>query len=1030
MVITMGAREVEFRILGPFEVVMDGRAVRLSGQRARAVLAMLVVHHEQMITIDRLAEVWGADPPSTVRNQVMTAITTVRRALREAGAEPQLIETVGSGYRLRGGLIDAQRAEQDIERARRATREGRPAEASDLLSRALAWWRGPVLADLELPEVEISVSRWEELRLVALEERAELELALGRHRNLVGELAAILAEQPLREHLRGLLMLALYRSGRRSDALEIYRTGRILLAEELGLDPGPELRQIEADILTEDPGLNVPPEQQARQAPAPAELPPDVMGFVGREHDLAALQRCAVPDSSTMATVTAVTGAAGVGKTALAVRFGHQMADEFPDGQLYIDLRGHSLHPPMAPLEALTRMLRSLGVPAEQIPGDEETAAGLYRSYLSGRRILVLLDNAHTAGQIRPLLPGAPGCLTLVTSRDTLAGLAASHGVRRLSLSMLDQAESLKLLGSVIGTERLAAEQRAAEEIVRLCARLPLALRVAAATLATHPHWSLADYGTALAARRLDVLQIDGDLAVRAAFNLSYARLPPPAQQLFRLLGLVPGPDVTAPAAAVLADIDVTHAERLLDRLADAHLLTEHQPRRYAFHDLLRQYAEELARQEDDLASRREAAERLGVWYLAKAAWAAEIAYPSITRLPAIEAVSRRPAAQAPDEHVDGSPDWRSVAVHWLQDERANLVATAVHAAERGPRHHAWLIADALRGHLFQHIDIADCVAVAEAALRAATAEGELSGLAAAQLCTGAAAQLRSDYGQARAAYAAAARYSERAGWPQGASAAHNNAAAACHDQGELQPAIDHLNVALQINRDIGNVYGETSALSNLGVIYLELGALGEAERHLRSAVALHRTLRDSPLSFSLNELATVRRLLGHFDEALALAAEALAHDRASGLPVPEAKSLATLAEIHRDAGRLGPALEHAITAYDLAESTHHVYALCNAANVLGTVRTLGGRYREAVNVHQRALELATEAGMRYMRVRALLGLARAHLGTGRRDLALSLADEALELARPTSYHLQEGIALAIVAEIGRVWEQRSAQSL
>ncbi|ACZ86586.1 AfsR/SARP family transcriptional regulator [Streptosporangium roseum] len=1028
MVITMGAREVEFRILGPFEVVVDGRAVRLSGQRARAVLAMLVVHHGQMFTIERLAAIWGADPPATVRNQVMIAMATVRRALREAGVEPQLIETMGSGYRLRGGLTDAQRAEQDIERARQAAREGRPAEASDLLSRALAWWRGPVLADLELPEAEASVSRWEELRLVALEERAELELTLGRHRDLTGELAALLAEQPLRERLRGMLMLALYRSGRRSDALEIYRTGRILLAEELGLDPGPELRRLEAAILADDPGLDIPPQQQARHTPAPAELPPDVMGFVGRERDLAALRRYAVPDSSTMAVVTAVTGAAGVGKTALALRFGHRTADEFPDGQLYIDLRGHSLRPPMAPLEALTRMLGSLGVPAEQIPGDEERAAGLYRSHLSGRRILVLLDNAHTADQVRPLLPGAPGCLTLVTSRDALAGLAASHGARRLSLGMLGHAESLRLLESVIGAERLAAERRTAEEIVRLCAHLPLALRVAAATLATHPHWSLAGYGTALAAGRLDMLQIDGDMAVRAAFSLSYARLPPPARRLFRLLGLVPGPDVTAPAAAALAGIDVTQAERLLDRLAAAHLLTEHQPHRHTFHDLLRQYAGELARQEDDSESRHEAAERLGAWYLARAAWAAEIAYPSITRLPALEAVVRQPAVQAPDEHAGRSPDGRGAAADWLRDERANLIAIAVHAAEHGPRHHAWLIADALRGHLFQHIDIADCVAVAEAALRAATAEGEPSGLATAQLCVGAAAQLRSDYGQARAAYAAAARYSEQAGWPQGVSAAHNNAASACHDQGELQPAVDHLDVALRINRDIGNVYGETNALSNLGTMHLELGALGEAERYLRHAVALHRTLRGSPLSSSLNELATVRRLLGHLDEALALATEALAHDRASGLPVPEVKSLATLAEIHRDAGRLGPALDHAIAAHDLAESTHHVYALCTAANVLGTVRTLGERYGEAADAHQRALELATEAGMRYMRVRALLGLARAHLGTGRRDLALSLADEALELARPTNYRLQEGAALAVVAEIGRAWEQRSAR--
>ncbi|MFC4119038.1 AfsR/SARP family transcriptional regulator [Nonomuraea zeae] len=994
----MGAREVEFSILGRLEATVDGRPVRLGGPRSQAVLAMLVVHHGQVLSIDRLGTAWGADPPVTVRNQVMIAVAALRRALREAGAEPEIIETVGSGYRLRGGLVDAHRAEALIEQARQAsgTREAL-GRASELLGAALALWRGPVLAELDPEPVRVAAGRWEELRLAALEERAEVELALGRHRDLVGELAALLAAHPLRERVRELLMLALYRSGRQSESLEVYREGRRLLAAELGLDPGPELRRLEAAILAGDPALDL---RDPPRGSGPAELPADVSGFVGRERELAELRHQAAQDGST----AAITGAAGMGKTALAVRLAHEVAAGFPDGQLYVDLRGHAPRPPMTPLEALTRMLSSLGVPAEQIPDEEEPAAALYRSRLSGRRMLVLLDDARTAAQVRPLLPGAPGCRVLITSRDALAGLAASHGVRRLSLGVLDQSEGLALLERVIGARRLSAEPEAAAEVVRLCAGLPLALRVAAATLATHPRWSLAEYGTALARKGLDLLQFDGDVAVRAAFGLSYAWLPDTARRMFRLLGLAPGPDITVPAAAALARLDVEEAERLLDALATAHLLDEHRPFRHTFHDLIRQYAKELAEQEDDPATRSRAVERLSDWYVAEATEAAELAHPSITRLP---------ATRPPSDRTD-----RDEAVAWLADERPNLVAALVHAAGHGPYRHAWLLADALRGHFFHHSAIADCVVAAEAAVRAATAEDDPLGLAAAHLCAGSAAQLRSGFAAARAAYTLAARHSERAGWPQGAAAAYNNAAAACHDQGELRQATGHLAAALRINREIGNAYGEANALSNLGTIHLELGALGEAEEHLESAVAIHRRLRDSPMSLTLNELATVHRVRGDLGTALPLATQALERDRTSGSRVPESKSLATLAEIHRDAGRLDLALDHALQADARAEEAHHLYAMCLAANVTGTVHTLQGDHGRAVHAHERALGLSMEADMRYLRVRALLGLARAHLGDGDPATALTCADQALALARQTGYRVLEGMALTTAAAI------------
>ncbi|WP_067144085.1 AfsR/SARP family transcriptional regulator [Microtetraspora malaysiensis] len=1014
----MGAEDVRFNILGRLEATVGDRPVRLGGPRARAVLAMLVVGHSQVISIDRLSTAWGQNPPATVRNQVMIAVAALRRELRRAGAESEIIRTEGAGYRLAGGLVDTHYAEQCIERGRQAAQAGRQAEAADLLSQALTRWRGPVLGDLELEEMAAFVGRWEELRLAVLEERAELDLALGRHRNVVGELSEVLAEHPLRERLRGLLMMALHGSGRRSDALEVYRAGRALLADELGLDPAPELRRLEAAILADAPDLE-PFHGRGEARQVPAELPADVTGFVGRERDLALLRRHAF--SAGTPSVTTVTGAAGAGKTALAVRFGHLVAEKFPDGQLYVDLRGHAPRPPTSPLEALVRMLGSLGIPPERIPEEQEAAAGLYRSRLSGRRMLVLLDDARTAEQVRPLLPGTPGCLVLVTSRNALAGLAVSHGARNLSLGVLDQDKSVRLLASVLGDQRLSAEPEAAERIVRLCGRLPLALRVAAATLATRPRRSLSEYAAALSARGLDMLRIDGDVAVRAAFELSYAGLPEAERRLFRLLGLVRGPDITAPAAASLADVETAEAERLLDRLAAAHLIDEHRPYRYTCHDLLRQYAGELTLRDDTPAVGGQALERLGDWYLAEAVAAAESAYPSITRLPFPVPSGLRPRAEA---------------MAWLTAEQANLVAFALHAAGAadvaglssaasrppisGPRRHTWMIADALRGHFVHHTasSLADIVAVSDAAVHAATVEDDPLGLAAAHLCAGTAALCRAGFTAARVACELAVQHSERAGWSAGAAAAHNNAATACHDLGELRRAIDHLVRSVELNREIGDTYGEARATGNLGAVCLECGDLEAAERHLRDALALHRGLRDSEVSHSLNELATVRRLSGDLDEALTLATEALGHDRASGLHVPESKSLTTLAEIHCDRGRLDLALKAAVSAGERAEGAQHVYAMCRASHVLGTVQAMIGNHGEAFDAHQQALRYAVTAGMRHLQVRPLLGLARAHAALGTRDRALQYARQALDQASSTGYRLLEDLALSLLADL------------
>ncbi|WP_166427388.1 AfsR/SARP family transcriptional regulator [Nonomuraea mesophila] len=1010
--------------------------MRLRGPRARAVLAMLLVADGQALSIDRLATAWGDDPPASVRNQVMIAVAVLRRGLREAGADPGIIATEGSGYRLRAPATDAAVAESKITEGRRAAEEGREAEASTLFGQALALWRGPVLTDLETEDVRAAAARWEEMRLAVAEERAELELRLGRHSELAAELQALLAEHPLRERLRGLLMLALYRSGRRAGALEVYRTGRRLLVDELGLEPGPELRRLEAAILADDPELLRPPSRPARQPGAramlvPAELPAGTNGFVGRDGELAALAEFLT--AKTAPQVVAIAGTAGVGKTTLAVHFAHRNATAFPDGQLYVNLRGHSPGPAMKPVEALTRMLGSLGVPAEQIPQDEEAAAGLYRSCLAGRRVLVLLDNALTAEQVRPLLPAAPGCLALVTSRSRLAKLIASHGARQLRLHVLGHADALALLASAIGHDRVANEPQAAAELVRLCAHLPLALGVAAANIAVNPHLSIAGYAAALAADRLDTLEIDGESAVRAAFGLSYARLTPDAQRLFRLLGLAPGPDITAEAAAALAGSGTVQAARLLDRLAAAHLIDEPRPRRYAFHDLMRRHAASQAEQDDAPADRLAAIERLGAWYVSAATQVARVAYPSRTWVPTI---SPPPPAPVPEpvnppgasgpERVNPpavavpAPASPTDALAWLDAERANLVAVAAHAAVEGPRRFAWQIAEILRPYFVFGAEPTDAEALAEAAMRAAVAEDEPLGQVTAQLSLAMNSRLRARYADAAAAFEAAAALARRAGWPQGAAAARNNLAVVLVERGALREARESLRSSHDIYRSAGQLRSQAVIAGNLGVVCLQLGALDEAEKHIRDAGMLCEAVGERLGGIEVTNLASVRRLLGRLDEALHLAGQGLADNRASGRTMEVPKSLGVLAQIHRDAGRLDQALDHARRAERLAREARNGFGLCLVTAILGSVHTAAGEYAEAAQVHAAVLDQARDAGMNFVIVKALLGLGQANLGLGSMDEAMPQVGRALAMARDAGYRIQEGNALTTMAEIHR----------
>jgi DNA-binding SARP family transcriptional activator len=578
------------------EVSAGGCVLPLRGPKQRTLLAVLLLHANRAVSVDRLvAAIWDDAVPATVVAQVQAQVSALRAALARAGPDQPLL-TEPPGYRLRvePGQLDLDDFERLTCEARRALGAECAAEAADRFREALALWKGPALDGVTGGFVRTEAARLEELRLAALEGRIEADLALSRHGELVGELISLVAAHPLRERLRAQLMTALYREGRQAEALEVYRAFRTTLDEELGLEPGAELRRIEQAILTADPSLEPARAVVVRR---PALLPADIADFTGREEEIAVLSEVLTASRGSAVPVAVVVGQAGVGKTRLALHTAHRLRARFPDGQLFADLRGTAA--PAAPAYVLARFLRALGVDDAAIPDSEEERADLYRGRLADRRVLVVLDNVGRESQVRPLVPGASSCAVLVTSRFSLAGLA---GARLLTVRLFEARQAIELLALSAGAARIEAEPGAAAAIVRACGYLPLAVRVAGARLAARPHWPLSRLAERLRdeRRRLDELAL-GDLEVRASFALSYGALDTEQRRAFRLLGLLDGPDVAASLAAAL-DVAPERAEDLLDALADAHLLEVAEPSRlrprYRIHDLLGIYARERAEAE------------------------------------------------------------------------------------------------------------------------------------------------------------------------------------------------------------------------------------------------------------------------------------------------------------------------------------------------------------------------------------------------------------------------------------------------
>lgn len=718
---------IHFGVLGPLTVSRDGVTVAIGAPLLRTILAALLCRAGSPVSGPELVDIlWEGSPPRSARKTTQVYVHRLRQLVG-----PELpLHSDPAGYRLAVGPVelDSLRFAQLVEQGTAARRQGDDARAAELLRQALQLWRGEPYADVLAGElIAAEVRRLAERRLLAFEERLAVDLDLGRHAELTSELEQLAVAYPYRERLLALRMLSLYRAGRQADALAVFRDTRARLADQLGLEPSPLLQRLHTAILRADEWLAHARIDQLYQpdrptaavtGAVPRELPAGVAGFVGRTEALRQLDtlvRDPASRSPGHALISLITGPPGVGKTALAVRWADRVAHAFPDGQLYLDLRGYDpTDAPLEPARAMRRLLDALQVPSAAIPAELDAQAGVYRSHLADRRMLVVLDNARDAQQVRPLLPGSAGCQVIVTSRSQLPGLVASHAAMQVRLAPFTAAEARDLLVQRLGAARVSAEPGAVTEIVTRCAYLPIALTVAAARAATTPELPLETTATKLreADQRLNVLAgADPATDVRAVFAWSYRALSPPAARLFRLLGLASGPEITGPAAASLAGVGLPSAAASLAELADSHLVNEPVPGRYALHDLLRSYAAELSAAVDAESERDDASGRLLDHYLHTAHGAYLLLHPQ--RDP-VNLPPPRPGTTS--QRLADHP----AAVQWFTAEHAVLLATIFRAGGAGSYIHTLQLATFLWAFLDPRRHLHDQLSL-ETAMLAAT---------------------------------------------------------------------------------------------------------------------------------------------------------------------------------------------------------------------------------------------------------------------------------------------------------------------
>ena len=984
---------VEFRLLGPVGIWHGGRSLGPTRSQVRTVLAMLLLDAGRVVPIDAvITALWGEDPPPSARNAVQGYVSRLRRIL-SAVPDAELSTSV-RGYHLAvdRSLVDLHRFRELVAQAR----TGDTVNAGGSLRAALALWRGPALVDTAgawLPAVVGATL--EDERLAVVDAGAAVDLALGRHDEVAAELSAVIAEHPLRERSVSLLVAALHGMGRRADALELFHQTRRRLVDNLGIEPGEELRRVHKEVLESRPAPLAPPVVAA----VPRQLPAASTAFTGRRAELAALHA----GTHAGGQVWIVSGAAGVGKTSLAVRFGHEVRDLFPDGQLFLNLRGFHPGLPMRPAEALPLLLAALGVPPERMPVSLDAQVALYRSTIADRRVLLVLDNVADPHQVRPLLPGGPGSLVLVTSRDRLGGLVAIEGAHRLTLDVLPPADALALLTVAAGPARVGDDPRAAVALTELCGHLPLALRIAGAQLADRPDLAIGRHVAELAVRGRTIrLSVDGDstATVRGAFDLSYQALSPAARRAFRLLGLVPAPaGLDAAAAAALTGLSVPDVEPLIDALARLHLVKVTTSGRVVYHDLLLQYAAELAAERDPPAERDAATLRLLHFYLHTTDHAATaLIGRSRLRLPRDPA----PPGIAPVGFAGQAP-----AREWIAAEWTNLVAALDHSAASALPRIVWQLADALRDFMQMQAPPAQGLHIARTGLAAAGEAGFPLGAAGMRLSLGFLRWRMADYQAMLEESETAADLALRARWQEGRAAALCNSGIALAHLGRTQGATHKLKLSLAIKREIGDRAGEATMLINLTAAYEQVGNLAMARECAELAVPLLRELgRRQEEAIAQENLGMVRRQQGHLDNARDSLHESLAISRTIGALHEEASALNTLGLVHRDAGRYDDAAAALTTSLDITRRSSDSRLESLARTSLASVHIRQGRFTDAAASLERVFDITERTGHHRGKVEALLALAELCGAEGDHHRAHQHATVAMDLARPAGYAL------------------------
>jgi DNA-binding SARP family transcriptional activator/tetratricopeptide (TPR) repeat protein len=856
---------VTVSLLGPFEVALDGRPVSVPRGRQRALLASLALKPSRVVSMETLVDhVWGDEPPRNPRNGLQVHVRRLRAVLGD-----DTIRTEGVGYRLdvADDDVDAVRFTQLIAAAAKTE----PDRAHDLLTEALELWRGEPLAEVDADRLDRDYgAALIERRLLAVERRADHDLTRGRAEDRVAELEELAVRHPLREPLWARLVAALIESGRRPDALDRYEQIRQHLADTLGVDPGADLQRLQRRILDLDGPVALGPRLSLGGGPPlemPRQLPADPVGFAGREDELAALNELLAGHHRAPAaaqTICVVHGVGGAGKTALAIHWARRVADDFPDGQVYLDLNGYGPDTPVEPAGAVATVLQATGVPTDQLPTDLAALTAMLRTRLAGSRLLILLDNVRDADQVRPLLPGARS-MVLVTSRSQLRGLSVRDGARHVAVGELGDRDARKLLAHSIAPARLAAEPQAVRRVVELCSGLPLALRIVSDRAAWQPDATmtrLAD-DIAHARGRIEGLSGGDDPAsdLRAVFSWSYDRLEPDTASTFRRLGLYPGPELTPVGVAALVERSSREARRELDRLVSVHLLEPRGRDRYRLHDLLREYAAELVAGDDPQVT-AEAIRRIVDWCLHSVVRARDVLGEQLEM--------SHGSAQGIDPATFSTSD---EVIAWFDTEREMLVAAVRAAADHGLYRQGHELAHLLRTLFHRRLRYEEFVLVAELGVDCARRLGDDLALARGLRTLG-------------LAYSRVARTAD---------------------------AVEPLQEAAERAERIGDTARLASAADNLGIIYARAGDHPAALRYHRRAVDASRRLADSQLlAGTLMNLGYTQIESGDYHGGISTTREALALFEEHGPELSAAFAHGNLADAYQRTARPDVALDHA----------------------------------------------------------------------------------------------------------------------